>query len=110
MAISENGLLDIWKVYRKDPESKDCKLIVSDMYRWEIYYMFVNTCVYQMISKKKWKRNYLNANLSTYVTIADEAFEILVLENYASDLVHNDDEARRYACDNQMQIIQIIKT
>ena len=31
MATSENGLLDIWKGYRKDPESQDDKLIVSDM-------------------------------------------------------------------------------
>ena len=81
MASNENGLLDIWKVYRKNPESQDGKLIVSDMKKWETYYMFVNTCVYQMIPKNQWKRNYLNANLSTYVTIADESFTMLVLEN-----------------------------
>ena len=98
MATSENGLLDIWKVYRKDPESQYGKLTVSDMERWEIYYMFVNTCVYQMIPKNQLKRNYLNANLITYVTVADEPFAMLVLENYASDLVHDDDEARKNAC------------
>ena len=60
--------------------------------------MFVNACVYKMIPKKKWKSNYLIANLSTYVTIADESFAILVLENYASDLVQDDDEAGINAC------------
>ena len=33
MAISENGLLDIWKVYRKDTKNQDGKLIVSDVDR-----------------------------------------------------------------------------
>ena len=33
MDISENGFLDIWKVYRKDPEHQDGKLVVSDMDR-----------------------------------------------------------------------------
>ena len=33
MATSKNGLLDICKVSRKDPESQDGKLIVSDMER-----------------------------------------------------------------------------
>ena len=65
--------------------------------------MFVNTCVYQMIPKKQWERNYLNSNMSTYITIADEAFAMLVLENYASDLVHDDNEARRNACYGKSQ-------
>ena len=65
--------------------------------------MTANTCIYQMISKKKWKWNYLNANLSTYVTIADEAFAMLVFENYASDLVHDDDEARINTCYGKSQ-------
>ena len=56
-----------------------------------------------MIFKKKWKRYYFNENLSTYVTIVDEVFAMLVLENYASDLVHDDDEWRRNVCFGKSQ-------
>ena len=83
MATSENGLLDAWKVYRKDPESQDGKLILSDIERWKNYYMFVNTCVYQMIPKNQWNKNYLNVNLSTYVTIVEKSFAMIVFEKYS---------------------------
>ena len=45
----------------------------------------------------------MNANLSTYFTIADEAFAMIALENYASDLFHDNDEERRNACDGKSQ-------
>lgn len=70
---------------RKDGSNEEFKLCVEMAFS-------------QMISKKKWKMNHFSVDVSSLITVADEAFAIVAMENCIEewiDIVDNGEEAQK---------------
>ena len=52
-----------------------------------------------MVAREEWKRNHTAANISTIMTVADEAFALLTMENnvdeWIKEAVYGKDEVKR---------------
>ena len=85
------GLMNIWDIF--SPE-RDATGKVTGMRKSEsaerMYWMFVDTCVFNTIPRKDWKKEHVNKNLSDFVHPTNEAFAMLVLENIAPDFINKD--------------------
>ena len=82
-ATSEQGLKGLWDFYKVSEGNLE---VENDDLR-SMYYMFVDTCVSNMMPKKYWKENHMTKKLSEFLTISNEAFAMLILENIAPVLV-----------------------
>ena len=51
IANSDRGLVDLWKMYSKDTTGTN-ELILNSEDKQDLYFMFVNTCVYHMVPKQ----------------------------------------------------------
>ena len=78
-ATTEQGLQGLWDFYKVS----EGNLEVEDDDQRSMYYMFVDTCVSNMMPKKYWKENHMTKKLSDFLTISNEAFAMLILENIA---------------------------
>ena len=88
-AASKDGLANLWAFYDSEKDSNGAIAVKNEADR-DLYYMFIDTCVVNMISKRDWKKHHNSKNLSKYVTVSDEAFAMLVLENIATTLLEKE--------------------
>ncbi len=88
-ASTETGLLSMWAFYNNTKEA-DGRILVKNEEDRDMYYMFIDTCVVNMISKATWKSYHNCTNLSKYITVSDEAFAMLILENIAATLMESE--------------------
>ena len=51
------------------------------------FFLFVDTAMVCTMGKTKWKKNYLDKDVSDFTTIADEALAMVIVENIAPDLL-----------------------
>ena len=88
-AASEKGLECLWAFYEGRKDNNGTIAVKNEEDR-DLYYMFIDTCVVNMISRKDWKNDHNCKNLSKYITVSDEAFAMLVLENIATTLLEQE--------------------
>ena len=88
-AASKNGLTNLWAFYDGEKDNNGKIAVKSEADR-DLYYMFIDTCVVNMISKRDWKKHHNSKNLSKYITVSEEAFAMLVLENIATTLLEKE--------------------
>ena len=53
----------------------------------EEFKMFAELCFAPMISRQKWNRNHFIVDLSSMITVADEAFALLTMENNVNEWI-----------------------
>ena len=84
-----DGLMNIWNIFspKKDSNGKVIEVTKSESAE-RMYWMFVDTCVFNTVPRKDWKRDHVNKNLSEFVHPTHEAFAMLVLENIALDFIN----------------------
>ena len=95
-AASNNGLIGLRSCVQRDinaTETNDSVIVDAD--GKDMFCMFVDVCMVHMVPKKKWNDSHMNKHISTIVTVADEAFAMLVLENMSPDLCLEAEERNR---------------
>ena len=91
LAASTKGLMDMWNIFSSEQNrSTGVTKLRKDEGAERLYWMFVDTCVFNTIPRKDWKRNHINKNLSDFIHPTNEAFAMLALENIAPDFVDLD--------------------
>ena len=90
-AKTDRGMIGLWAFYNNEKDPSSDEYLVKNEEDRDIYYMFIDTCVVNMITKAAWKTNHDAKPMSKYISVSDEAFAMLILENIAQSLI--DDEA-----------------
>ena len=90
-AASQGGLMNIWKIFspQRDATGKVTGMSKSESAE-RMYWMFVDTCVFNTIPRKDWKKEHMNKKLSDFIHPTNEAFAMLVLENIAPDFINKE--------------------
>ena len=95
-AASNNGLIGLRSCGQRNMNATEADAsVVVDADGKDMFCMFVDVCMVHMVPKKKWNDSHMNKHISTIVTVADEAFAMLVLENMSPDLCLEAEERNR---------------
>ena len=93
-AASNEGLLGL-RSHDKRSEVGSGDTAVVDEAGKDIFGMFEDVCLVHMVPKTTWNKSHTNKHISKMLSIADEAFAMLVLENMSPDLALEAGERNR---------------
>ena len=85
-AKTDKGLEGLWAFYDNKAD-RNGEIPVKNNDLRDMYYMFIDTCVVNMITRASWKSNHDTEDMSKYISVSDEAFAMLILENIAGNLI-----------------------